>query len=376
MLRFIIRRILWGIALLFIVSAIVFLIFYILPSGDPAVLRAGRNAGPAQIAEIRHILGLDKPIYTQFWEYMKQVFLHFNFGYSYQYNVPVRQLIFSHIGPTAFLVVGAVLLWLTVGVSVGIVSSTVRRRPIAVRSRRIAMAVWVAFGLLPLVLGVTGSKAWQVAIVFWALAGIPVVWTFVSGKGSAIDRTAMGTSLALISAPVFWLGLVMLYLFAKDIGKFPAFPGQGSYASANGFFGHAGSLIMAWIVLAGATAAIYARYMRASMIEVMSEDYIRTARAKGVRERTVIFRHGVRSAITPIVTLLGLDVGTLLAGNAILTETVFNIPGIGKLLDTSINRSDLTTIQGITLMGAFFIIVFNLIVDIGYAYLDPRVRYS
>jgi peptide/nickel transport system permease protein len=116
--------------------------------------------------------------------------------------------------------------------------------------------------------------------------------------------------------------------------------------------------------------------MRASMIEVMSEDYIRTARAKGVRERTVIFRHGVRSAITPIVTLLGLDVGTLLAGNAILTETVFNIPGIGKLLDTSINRSDLTTIQGITLMGAFFIIVFNLIVDIGYAYLDPRVRYS
>jgi peptide/nickel transport system permease protein len=290
--------------------------------------------------------------------------------------VPVRQLIFSHIGPTAFLVVGAVLLWLTVGVSVGIVSSTVRRRPIAVRSRRIAMAVWVAFGLLPLVLGVTGSKAWQVAIVFWALAGIPVVWTFVSGKGSAIDRTAMGTSLALISAPVFWLGLVMLYLFAKDIGKFPAFPGQGSYASANGFFGHAGSLIMAWIVLAGATAAIYARYMRASMIEVMSEDYIRTARAKGVRERTVIFRHGVRSAITPIVTLLGLDVGTLLAGNAILTETVFNIPGIGKLLDTSINRSDLTTIQGITLMGAFFIVFFNLIVDIGYAYLDPRVRYS
>jgi peptide/nickel transport system permease protein len=168
----------------------------------------------------------------------------------------------------------------------------------------------------------------------------------------------------------------MLYLFAKDIGKFPAFPGQGSYASSNGFFGHAGALIMPWIVLAGATAAIYARYMRASMIEVMSEDYIRTARAKGVRERTVIFRHGVRSAITPIVTLLGLDVGTLLAGNAILTETVFNIPGIGKLLDTSINRTDLTTIQGITLMGAFFIIVFNLIVDIGYAYLDPRVRYS
>jgi peptide/nickel transport system permease protein len=300
MLRYIIRRILWGIALLFIVSAVVFLIFYILPSADPAKLRAGRNAGPAQIAEIRHSLGLDQPIYVQFWHYVRQVFLHFDFGYSYQYNVPV---------------------WLVIGVSVGIISA-VRRR-------------------------------------------------------SLLDRATMTTSLALISAPVFWLGLVALYLFANDIGRaVPIFPGQGSYAAASGFFGRVESLFLPWIVLSAATAAIYARYMRASMIEVMSEDYIRTARAKGVRERTVVMRHGVRSAITPIVTLIGLDVGTLLAGNAILTESVFNIPGVGKLLATSITRSDLTTIQGITLFGAFFIIAFNLIVDIGYAYLDPRVRYS
>jgi peptide/nickel transport system permease protein len=175
---------------------------------------------------------------------------------------------------------------------------------------------------------------------------------------------------------VFWLGLVSLYLFANDIGKFPIFPGQGSYAAASTLAGKAGALILPWLVLAAATAAVYARYMRASMIDTMSEDYIRTARAKGVPERRVIMHHGVRSAITPIVTLLGLDVGILLAGNAILTESVFNIPGIGRLLYTSIERSDLTTIQGITLFGAFFIVTFNLIVDIAYAYLDPRVRYS
>jgi peptide/nickel transport system permease protein len=320
MLRYIIRRILWGIGLLFLVTAGVFLIFYVLPSADPAVLRAGRNAGPAQISEIRHSLGLDQPIYVQFWRYMRQVFLHFDFGYSYRFNVPVRQLIVSHLGPTALLVAGAAILWLFIGVSVGIISA-VRRR-------------------------------------------------------SLLDRATMTTSLALISAPVFWLGLVALYLTANDIGKVAIFPGQGSYAAASNFLGRVESLILPWLVLSAATAAIYARYMRASMIETMSEDYIRTARAKGVRERTVIMRHGVRGAITPIVTLIGLDVGTLLAGNAILTESVFNIPGVGKLLATSISSSDLTTIQGITLFGAFFIILFNLLVDIGYAYLDPRVRYS
>ena len=128
-------------------------------------------------------------------------------------------------------------------------------------------------------------------------------------------------------------------------------------------------------MLASATAAIYARYIRSQMIEVMGEDYIRTARAKGVPERRVILRHGLRSAVTPVVTLLGLDIAVLLAGNAILTETVFNIPGVGKEVANAIRVADLPVIQGITLFGAFFIIIFNLIVDILYAYLDPRVRY-
>jgi peptide/nickel transport system permease protein len=320
MLRYIVRRVLWGIALLFITSAVIFFIFYVLPSADPAVLRAGRNAGPQQIDQVRHTLGLDRPVYVQFADYMQNVFLHGDFGFSYQYNYPVRSLIFQRLPATAFLVAGAVVIWLAIGLPTGIVSAIKRR--------------------------------------------------------SLLDRSMMATSLALISAPVFWLGLVLLYLFSQDLGQIPIFPGQGAYSETGSFFGRAEALILPWIVLASATAAIYARYLRSSMIDVMAEDYIRTARAKGLPERTVIMRHGVRSAITPIVTLLGLDIGTLLAGNAILTESVFNIPGVGRLLLTAIERSDLTVIQGVVLFGAFFIVTFNLLVDIAYAFLDPRVRYQ
>jgi len=191
-----------------------------------------------------------------------------------------------------------------------------------------------------------------------------------------VDRSTTVTSLAFNSAPVFWLGLVALYLFASDVGKVHIFPGIGSYLSADTFSQKCWTMFLPWLVLAAATAAIYARYLRSSMIDTMAEDYIRTARAKGVPERSVIMRHGFRSAITPIVTLVGLDVGTLLAGNAILTESVFNIPGIGKEVYAAITHADYLVIQGIVLFGAFFIITFNLIVDIAYAFLDPRVRYQ
>jgi peptide/nickel transport system permease protein len=319
-LRYIFRRILWAIAMLFIVSAVIFLIFYILPSADPAVLRAGRNAGTQQIANIRHSLGLDKPIYVQYALYMRQVFLHFDFGYSFEYNVPVRQLLFSRLPATAWLVIGGMIVWLAIGLSVGIISASRRR--------------------------------------------------------SLTDRVSMTVSLVFISAPTFWLGLVTLYLFADDIGRFKVFAGQGAFAAASTVFQKAWAMVLPWLVLAASSSAVYARYMRASMIDTLGEDYIRTARAKGLPERTVLLRHGLRSAINPIVTLVGLDLGTLLAGQAIITETVFNIPGLGRLLSQSIGVADLTTIQGVTLFGAFFIVFCNLAVDIGYAYLDPRVRFS
>jgi peptide/nickel transport system permease protein len=320
MLRYIARRMLWGIALLFIVSAVIFVIFYAFPSADPATIRAGRQATPEQIERIREVLGLDKPIYEQYWIYIKDLVLHADFGFSYASNAPVRELILDRLPATLFLVAGAVVIWLLIGLPTGMISA-IRRR-------------------------------------------------------SVLDRTMMVSTLILISAPVFWLGLVMLYLFAEDVGQVPLFPGIGSYQDASGFLGRADSMILPWIVLAAAFAAIYARYLRSSLIDVMGEDYIRTARAKGLSERRVVMRHGVRGAIAPIVTLLGVDIGLLLAGNAILTESVFNIPGVGRLVFTSIERADLPVIQGVVLFGAVFIIVLNLIVDIVYAFLDPRVRYQ
>jgi len=318
--RYIIRRLLWVIVLLIVVSAVTFIIFYELPSADPAVLRAGRSPNPALIASIRHNLGLDKPIYVQYWRYMKNVVLHFNFGYSYQFSQPVRTMIFQRLPATISLTVGAVIIWLLIGLPIGILS--------AVRSR------------------------------------------------SVMDRTAMGGALLAISAPSYWLGLVALFLFANDIGIVKIFDGAGTYTGLTADPGRwFGSLLLPWLVLAAAFAAFYSRLLRANLIEVMSEDYIRTARAKGLSERRVIFRHGVRSAITPIVTVLGLDIGGLLGG-AILIETVFNIPGVGRLAYQGIENADLPVIQGTVLFGAFFIVFANLIVDIVYAFLDPRVRYS
>jgi peptide/nickel transport system permease protein len=320
MLQYIARRLLWGVALLFIASAVIFVIFYAFPSADPAQLRAGRQANEAQIEQIREDLGLNEPIYEQYWIYIKDLVLHFDFGYSYEFDEPVRDLILDRLPATIYLTLGAVVIWLLIGLPTGIVSAIKRR--------------------------------------------------------SVLDRTMMVTTLALISAPVFWLGLVLLYLFADEVGVVQIFPGIGSYLDADTVGEKAAALFLPWIVLSASFAAIYARYLRSGLIEVMGEDYIRTARAKGLSERRVIIHHGVRSAITPIVTLLGLDVAILLAGNAILTESVFNIPGVGRLVFTAIERSDLPVIQGVVLFGALFIILFNLIVDIAYAYLDPRVRYQ
>ncbi len=209
----------------------------------------------------------------------------------------------------------------------------------------------------------------------WLTVGIGVGIISATRPGSWLDRVAMGGALVAISAPVYWLGLVSLYLFASDIGVLKIFPGQASYVPLTedpvGWFT---SLLLPWCVLASTYAAIYARLLRSTMIETLSQDYIRTARAKGLRERRVVMRHGLRGAITPVVTAAGLDLGVVLGG-AILVESVFNIPGIGRLAFDSIEQADLPMIQGIVLFGALFIVVANLVVDILYAYLDPRVRY-
>jgi peptide/nickel transport system permease protein len=341
--RYIIRRLLWVIVLLFAVSILTFIIFYTFPSTDPAALRAGRNASPAVIAEIRHTLGLDRSVFWQYWHYMKGLIpieIHFgiatkhhggvwfgglgwhgpDFGYSYQNDAPVKSQILDRLPATISLAAGAATIWLVSGIGIGIIS--------AVKSRTL------------------------------------------------LDRVTMGGALLAISAPVYWLGLVSLYLFSKDIGKIHIFDGANSYTGITNSFSHwFGSLLLPWLVLAAAFAAFYARLLRANLIEVMGEDYIRTARAKGLPERRVILKHGVRSAITPIVTAAGLDIGILLGG-AILTESVFNIPGVGRLAYDAIIHSDLPMIQGTVLFGAFFIVLANLIVDVGYAFLDPRVRYG
>ena len=320
MSRYIIRRVLWGILLLIVVSALTFVLFRILPTADPAKLRAGRLGSPKIIHEIRVDLGLNKSLPEQFWIYMKGIFLHFNLGYSYYSNAPVKELIFNRLPATLSLVLGGAVIWFAAGLGVGIVSA-----------RR---------------------------------------------AGSKLDRATMGTALVLVSAPEYWLGLLMLFFFASDIGKIHVFPGAGSYvgltAEPSKWFT---SLIMPWLVVAAGTAAIYARLLRGSLLETMSEDYIRTARAKGLPERTVVLRHGLRAAINPLVTVLGVDIAILL-GSSVLVETVFDIPGIGRLNYVAITHSDYPIVQGTVLFASLFVVVANIVVDIAYAYLDPRVRYS
>jgi len=318
MIRYIIRRLLTGVLLLVIVCALTFVFFRILPTGNPALLRAGRDPHPNLVKEIERVLGLNKPLIIQFWDYLKEFFFHFNLGYSYYSQESVRSLIAERLPVTLSLTIGAAVLWIVGGLSVGIVSALRRH--------------------------------------------------------SLVDRLSMGTALLLLSVPEFWLGFVFLLLFANDIGKLKILPGAGSYVGLTydpwKWFT---SLIMPWIVLAAGSAAVYARLIRSSLAETMGEDYIRTARAKGLRERAII-RQGVRSAINPVFTLFGLEVGVLLGG-AVLVETVFNIPGIGVENYKAIVSSDFPVVQGTVLLAAAFIIAANIVVDIAYAYLDPRVRY-
>src|SRR3954447_23215377 len=255
MASYIARRLIWVVFLLFRITLITFVIFSVLPSGDPAVARAGRQPSPELVEAIRHQFGLDKSKPVQFINYIGDILpvLGHNgvyFGFSYQNNTDVLPEILERLPTTLFLTAGAVLLWLSIGIPIGVLS--------AVKT------------------------------------------------GSWMDRAAMGIALLFISAPVYFLGLVALFLFDDQIGKFPILPGNSAYDAADNLAGKAEALIMPWCVLAAAFAAVYARFLRGNLIDTLQEDYIRTARAKGLSQRKVVFRHGVRAAITPIVTLLGL----------------------------------------------------------------------
>ena len=328
MILYILRRIVWTLVVITIVLAITFAVFYLLPSGDPAVRFAGKTPTPDSIEQIRHRLHLDRQWYVQFGYFIGDFVKGDSngwpgLGYSFSNYVSVRSEIMTRAPRTLLLVFGAALIWLTFGVTIGVISA-VRRR-------------------------------------------------------TKTDRAAMGFALFGISAPVFWLGLMALYVVWKEHLFIPGLPrltgGTGYTPIDQGvgqWFGH---MILPWTVLALLYMAIYARLTRNNLLETLGEDYIRTARAKGLTERKVILKHGLRASLTPIVTIFGLDIA-LLVGGAIITESVFNIQGLGWLAITSATTQDLPTVLGVVVVTAAAVAFMNLFVDIIYAFLDPRVRYT
>jgi peptide/nickel transport system permease protein len=316
--RYLIRRLLWAIVLLFAVVSLTFVVFYLFPSADPAVLRAGPHPSPQTLAAIRQKLGLNKAWYVQYFDYTKALVLHFDFGHSYHSHVAVRTQIFNQLPATISLVIGAVILWLITATTLGTIAG-LRRDP-------------------------------------------------------RFDRLTAGGAALFTSAPVFWVGMISVYLFASDIGKLPILPGAGSYVPlSHDAWKWFTSLIMPWCVLAAAFAAVSTRLLRSNLIETLSEGYVHRARASGISERRVIVRHALRVAIAPVVRSAGLGIGILLV-SAMLTETVFNIPGIGRLTYDSIQAGDLAMIQGTVLLGLCLVVLAKLAVDVVYAAIDPRVR--
>jgi peptide/nickel transport system permease protein len=321
MTLYIARRFLWTVVVVFCVLAITFAVFYLLPAGDPALRFAGKNPTDTEIALIHHRLGLDKPWYVQFGRFSKGFFFGDRYGwpglgYTYAGQTSVKSLIVARAPRTLLLIAGAAILWLTIGVAVGVISAVKRR--------------------------------------------------------TATDRIAMGFALFGISTPVFWLGLMALYIFWRQLGLTGGSGYVSPLDSPTGFLSH---MIMPWIVLALLYAAFYARMTRNNLLETLGEDYIRTARAKGLSERRVILKHGLRASLTPIVTMFGLDIA-LLVGGAIITESVFNIQGLGYLAINNALQQDLPVVLGVVLLTSVAVAFANLIVDVLYAFIDPRVRYA
>jgi peptide/nickel transport system permease protein len=329
-LVYLIRRLVNVVAMLLVVSAVTFGIFFMVPKltgSDPALLYVGKIADKAAVEGIRHKMGLDKPILEQYFLFLKGLFAgrdystgvdvtHCSapcFGYSFKTDREVWPELLNRLGVTASLAAGAAVLWLIFGTAAGAISALRRR--------------------------------------------------------SLLDRFSMTTALAGVSLPIYFTGMLASAIFVYQLGWFPHDYVNFSDDPVAWFQ----NLVLPWVTLAFLYAATYARLTRATLLEVLGEDYIRTARAKGLGERTVIGKHAMRSTLTPILTVFGMDLGALVGG-AVLTETTFNFQGLGQWAVSSIASSDLPVIMGVTIFAGFFIIMANLLVDVLYAVVDPRVR--
>ncbi|MEO7131360.1 MAG: ABC transporter permease [Dermatophilaceae bacterium] len=317
MIRFLIRRTLLGILVMWIITVLVFILFFIAPNNVAQTL-AGRQAPPETVALISHRLGLDLPLWRQYLNFVGKA-VRGDFGFDYYHQVPVTTIMAAALPITLSLVIGAAIIWLVLGVFNGVIS--------AIRPR-----------------------------------------TF-------IDRSLTVFALFFYSMPTFLLGLLLLYflyfrLTLNGINIFPAGGYVGLTEDPGVWLQH---LILPWATLSLVSAATYTRLTRASMLDVLGEDYIRTARSKGLGERRVVTRHALRSALTPVVTQFGIDVGSLLGG-VVVTETVFSLPGLGKTAIDAINQQDLPVIIGIVLFASAAVVAANVVVDVFYAVLDPRVR--
>ncbi|MHB8572997.1 MAG: ABC transporter permease [Candidatus Dormibacteria bacterium] len=306
MTAFLVRRLAWMLLVLLGVAVITFIVAFMVP-GDPARLYAGTNASAQAIAVIHHNLGLDRPLYVQFADYIWRV-LHLDFGQSYRLGTPVLQAIWDRFPATAELAVAGVAVELAVGMPIGILSAV---RP-----------------------------------------------------GGLADRLTMIFSFVTLAAPPFFLGLLLLIVLAAQVPIFPI----GGYGN-----GAPQYLVLPALTLGLGGAAYYSRLLRASMLEILHTDYVRTARAKGMREWGVILRHALPNALTVIVTQLGMDLGYFLAG-VVVIERVFAWPGIGKQALDAVYTLDIPLVMGTVLFGALLIVTANVLVDISYTFLDPRVR--
>lgn len=315
--RFLVRRVLTGIVVLWVVSLAAFLLFFARPANTVARQLAGRAATAQTLALVNKQLGLTDPIVVQYGHFLDRL-AHGNLGYSFLNGEPVNTIVSQDLPRTAGLVAGGVVLWLIVGLSVGILSAT--------RAR------------------------------------------------SLFDRLATIGVLAGLSMPTFVLGQLLLLGVFLQLNKHGFTWVQNGYEGpSQSIVGWAGHMILPWITLATVSAAVYSRLTRGSLLDTLGEDYIRTARAKGLPERRVVFRHAVRAALTPVVSQLGIDVGTLLGG-VVVTEDVFGIGGIGQDSVRAIVNGDLPLIIAFVLIAALFVVVANIVVDLVYALLDPRVR--